>query len=74
MTETPDLSRIAVLVPGKLSDHAGSRIDKTFDMLRMESADPAKITPELAQKVRGIAAFSCATTVVCVAAVRPLSS
>ena len=57
MTDTPDLSRIAILVPGKLSDHAGKRIDRTFDMVRMDSADPARITPELAAKVRGIAAF-----------------
>ena len=57
MTDSHDLSRIAILVPGKLSDHAGKRIDRTFDMVRMDRADPAKITPELAAKVRGIAAF-----------------
>ena len=57
MTDTHDLGRIAILVPGKLSDHAGKRIDRTFDMVRMDSADPAKITPDLAAKVRGIAAF-----------------
>ena len=57
MTDTHDLSRIAILVPGKLSDHAGKRIDRTFDMVRMDSADPARITPELAARVRGIAAF-----------------
>lgn len=52
-----DLTRIAILVPGKLSDHAGKRIDKTFEMVRLENADPALITPELAEKVLGIAAF-----------------
>jgi lactate dehydrogenase-like 2-hydroxyacid dehydrogenase len=57
MTNLPDLSRITVLVPGKLSDHAGKRIDKIFNMVRMDTADPARITPELAEKVRGIAAF-----------------
>ena len=57
MTNSPDLSRVTVLVPGKLSDHAAKRLNKTFDMVRMESADPARITPELAQTVRGIAAF-----------------
>jgi lactate dehydrogenase-like 2-hydroxyacid dehydrogenase len=57
MTSSTDLRRITILVPGKLSDHAGKRIDKTFDMVRMESADPARITPELAKRVRGIAAF-----------------
>ena len=57
MTNTQDLSRVAILVPGKLNDHAAKRIDKTFELIRMDSADPARITPELAQKVRGIAAF-----------------
>jgi lactate dehydrogenase-like 2-hydroxyacid dehydrogenase len=57
MTNSPDLSQITVLVPGKLSDHAGERLDKTFDIMRMENADPASITPEQADKVRGIAAF-----------------
>jgi lactate dehydrogenase-like 2-hydroxyacid dehydrogenase len=32
-------------------------MDKTFDVVLMETADPALVTPELAQKVRGIAAF-----------------
>ncbi|MEP9387922.1 2-hydroxyacid dehydrogenase [Mesorhizobium sp. KR9-304] len=57
MTDTHDFSQITILVPGKLSDHAGKRIDKTFDMVLLESADPAKITPDLAAKARGIAAF-----------------
>jgi len=52
-----DLSRIAVLVPGKLSDHAAARISRTFEMIRMETADPRAISPEMAGKVRGIAAF-----------------
>jgi lactate dehydrogenase-like 2-hydroxyacid dehydrogenase len=57
MTDTKDLGRIAVLVPGTLNEHAAKRIEKTFEMIRMDSADPAKVTPELAGKVRGIAAF-----------------
>lgn len=57
MTISPDLSRITVLVPGALNDHAAGRIDKSFEMIRMDSADPAMVTPELAGKVRGIAAF-----------------
>jgi lactate dehydrogenase-like 2-hydroxyacid dehydrogenase len=57
MTDKHDLSRITILVPGKLNEHAAKRIDKTFEMVRLESADPAGITPELAQTVRGIAAF-----------------
>ncbi len=58
MTNSNDLNRITILVPGNFSKHAGKRLEKTFDMVRIESADPALVTPELAQKVRGIAAFS----------------
>ena len=58
MTISTELSRITILAPGKLSDHAAKRLAKTFDLVRMESADPAKLTPELAGKVRGIAAFA----------------
>lgn len=57
MTDRQDLGRITILVPGALNDHAGQRIDSTFDLVRMERADPASVTPELAGKVRGIAAF-----------------
>jgi lactate dehydrogenase-like 2-hydroxyacid dehydrogenase len=57
MTDMHDLGRIAILVPGTLNEHAAKRIEKTFEMIRMETADPARIMPELAQKVRGIAAF-----------------
>ena len=39
MTDTHDLSRITILVPGKLNDHAAKRIDKTFDLIRLDSAD-----------------------------------
>jgi lactate dehydrogenase-like 2-hydroxyacid dehydrogenase len=52
-----DLSRITVLVPGKLNKHAAERIEKTFDMVTLDAADPARITPDLAERVRGIAAF-----------------
>jgi len=58
MTNSTELSRITILAPGKLSDHAAKRLAKTFDLVRMESAHPAKLTPELAGKVRGVAAFA----------------
>lgn len=56
MTEK-DLSRITILVPGKLNEHAAKRIQKTFDIVTMDSADPGKIPADVADKVRGIAAF-----------------
>ncbi|MBL8578456.1 MAG: 2-hydroxyacid dehydrogenase [Mesorhizobium sp.] len=52
-----DLSRITILVPGKLNAHAAERIRKTFDMVTMDVADSDKIPADLAEKVRGIAAF-----------------
>ena len=57
MSSAVDLSAVTVLVPGKLSDHAAARIAESFTMVRIEKADPAFVTPELAQSVRGIAAF-----------------
>ena len=52
-----DLSRITILVAGKLNQHAAERIGETFDMITLDSADPDRVTPELAGKVKGIAAF-----------------
>ena len=40
MTDTHDLGRIAILVPGKLSDHAGKRIDRTFDLSLIHIPSP----------------------------------
>ncbi|MBX3582029.1 MAG: 2-hydroxyacid dehydrogenase [Rhizobiaceae bacterium] len=56
MTQT-DLSRITILVPGKLNEHAAGRMEKTFNMVAMETADPDQVSDELAKKVQGIAAF-----------------
>lgn len=55
MTDHADLTRITILVSGPISEHATSRIGKTFDMVRLEMADPAAITPDMAERVRGIA-------------------
>ncbi len=52
-----DLKRITVLVPGKLNDHAARRLERTFDMVPLDRADPQLVTSELTAKVRGIAAF-----------------
>lgn len=57
MTDT-EMKRTTILIPGKLLTHAATRIENTFDMAVLEAADPALITPELAEKVRGIAAFT----------------
>jgi len=57
MTRPTNLEDIAVLVAGELSQHAQKRIDKAFSMVRIARGDAALVTPELAQKVRAIAAF-----------------
>ena len=50
-----DLKDIAVLVPGRLHDHAVTRVGETFRMLRIESADPALLTAGMADEIRGVA-------------------
>lgn len=52
------LKDVAVLVPGKLHQHAVQRVDDTFRMLRIERSDPALLTPETARDIRGVAAMA----------------
>ena len=49
---------VAILVPGDFNDHAVGRIDRTLQAGRIERADPALVTDEIAGTVRGIAAFA----------------
>jgi lactate dehydrogenase-like 2-hydroxyacid dehydrogenase len=51
-----DLRSVTVLVPGKLHQHAVSRIGDTFRLVWLDRVDPALVTAELAATVRGIAA------------------
>ena len=53
---TNDLSRTTVLVAGNLHPHAVKRLADTFDIVRLEKADPAAVTRDLAARVRGVAA------------------
>ncbi|MGB3897326.1 MAG: 2-hydroxyacid dehydrogenase [Mesorhizobium sp.] len=53
---TADLRSVTVLVPGKLHPHAVERIDRTFRMVCIDQSDPALVTAELRDTVRGIAA------------------
>ncbi|MDX8466604.1 2-hydroxyacid dehydrogenase [Mesorhizobium sp. VK23B] len=48
---------VAILVPGDFNDHAIGRIDKAFRRVRIERADPALVTGEMREAVRGIASF-----------------
>ena len=50
-----NLSQITILVPGSLHKRSVSRIGETFDLVPIEFCDPALITDELQQSVRGVA-------------------
>lgn len=47
---------ICIAIPGPLHPHALQRITETFRVVRLDRADPALVTPELAAQIRGIAA------------------
>ncbi|TIR25245.1 MAG: 2-hydroxyacid dehydrogenase [Mesorhizobium sp.] len=49
---------VAILVPGDFNDHAVSRIDKAFKLVRIERADPSLVTEEMRATVRGIASYA----------------
>jgi lactate dehydrogenase-like 2-hydroxyacid dehydrogenase len=53
---TADLRSVTILVPGKLHEHAISRIGDTFRLVSIERIDPALVTAELRDAVCGIAA------------------
>jgi lactate dehydrogenase-like 2-hydroxyacid dehydrogenase len=53
---TPDLGSVSVLVAGKLHEHAVSRIRETFRLVTIDRIDPALITAEMRETVRGVAA------------------
>lgn len=57
MSAAPARRDVTILVPGPtLHAHAVSRIENEFRLIRIERADPALITPELAGQVQGLAA------------------
>ncbi|MDG4882395.1 2-hydroxyacid dehydrogenase [Mesorhizobium sp. WSM4884] len=57
MTKTEAEFPVAILVPGHFNDHAIGRIDKAFRRVWIERADPALVTGEMREAVRGIASF-----------------
>jgi len=52
------LSDVAILVPGRLHEHAVKRLEANFRTLRLADGDPRLVTPELVKSVRGIAAMT----------------
>ncbi|RUU05792.1 2-hydroxyacid dehydrogenase [Mesorhizobium sp. USDA-HM6] len=57
MTKAEAKLPVAILVPGHFNDHAIGRIDKAFQRVRIERADPSLVTDEMRGAVRGIACF-----------------
>jgi lactate dehydrogenase-like 2-hydroxyacid dehydrogenase len=53
-----DRRPVAILVAGTLHPHAVRRIEKEFELLRIERGDAALVTADMAQRVRGIAAMT----------------
>jgi lactate dehydrogenase-like 2-hydroxyacid dehydrogenase len=58
LSMTSDISAVTILVPGALHDHAVRRLGEVFRMVRIERADPALVTDELARNTCGIAAMA----------------
>jgi lactate dehydrogenase-like 2-hydroxyacid dehydrogenase len=52
------LKDITVLVPGRLHDHAVTRVGESFRMLRIDRADTDLLSPEMADQIRGVAAMT----------------
>jgi lactate dehydrogenase-like 2-hydroxyacid dehydrogenase len=55
MASTKD---VTILLPGAIHPYVAERLDREFTLVRIERGDAALVTPELAARVRGIAAHS----------------
>jgi lactate dehydrogenase-like 2-hydroxyacid dehydrogenase len=51
-----DLSSITILVPGPLHKRSLARIDENFRLVRIDRCDPALLTDEMKERIRGVAA------------------
>ena len=52
------MSKISILTAGKVHPRVIERLEPHFDLIRLERPDPALITPEIAEKVRGATGFN----------------
>ena len=53
-----DLTNIHILVPGRIHPHVLDRIGSAFTLVRLDKADPALVTGEMASSIRGIGAMT----------------
>ena len=51
----PDTSDVTILIPGRLHDHAVTRLSEAFNVVTIENADPSLLSEEERAKVRGMA-------------------
>ncbi len=49
---------IAILIPGRLHEHAVERIGSAFDLVKIEHADASLLSPAQCQRIRGISAMT----------------
>ncbi len=53
-----DLKTVSILVPGKLHPHSVERIGAIFDLVTLDTSDPALVTDAMKANVRGIASMT----------------
>lgn len=53
-----DLKSVTVLLPGSAHPQTLARLEETFDLVRIERADPVLLTDEIARRVKGISAMT----------------
>lgn len=56
--ELASTQKIPVLVPDLLHPHAVARIGREFELVALPAADPGLVTPQIADKVRGMSAMT----------------
>ena len=49
---------VTILIPGRLHEHAASRVAQAFDVVRIERADAALLSPDESARIRGIATMA----------------
>jgi lactate dehydrogenase-like 2-hydroxyacid dehydrogenase len=52
------MSKVSILTAGKVHPRVIERLEERFDLVRIERADPALVTAEIAARVRGATAFN----------------
>ena len=55
---TDHAGEVTILVPGKLNDHAATRLASLFRVARVNAAEPAVLDADTAASVRGVAAMT----------------